>query len=148
MSIIQKQVSKGKYRFIAGEYNLDLAYIKPRIIAMGFPGEGFESIIRNPRDIVRDFLNENHFGKYKIYNLSEKLYPASDFNGGEVENFSFPDHHAPSFPQLLEIMNSMHQWYSADETNVVAVHCMAGIGRTGTIICSFFVKGKFLYIFF
>lgn len=37
------------------------------------------------------------------------------------------------------MMKEMHDWLSQDPENVVAVHCLAGHGRTGVIICALFL---------
>ena len=50
--VLRELVSKKKKRFIQDGYNLDLAYIKPNIVAMGFPADGFESLYRNDIDYV------------------------------------------------------------------------------------------------
>lgn len=48
MDYLRAMVSgKSKKRFINSDYNLDLTYVCPRIIAMSFPAEGLESSYRN-----------------------------------------------------------------------------------------------------
>jgi hypothetical protein len=46
-SIIKTLVSKNKRRFLDAEYDLDLFYVTPRIIAMGFPSDSVEGLFRN-----------------------------------------------------------------------------------------------------
>ncbi|KAG0033818.1 hypothetical protein BGZ82_005975 [Podila clonocystis] len=79
MNLLRHAVSKQKRRFIDKEtgMDLDLAYITPNLIAMGYPSKSLESFYRNPMSEV--------------------------------------------------------------EKNVVAIHCKAGKGRTGVMICSFLV---------
>jgi hypothetical protein len=70
-------VSKKKIRYEQDGYNLDLAYINDRIIAMGFPveGSGLESKYRNPMEQVVRFLEEKHKDHYKVYNLVSYPHP-------------------------------------------------------------------------
>ena len=49
----RKAVSQNKVRYQAEGFDLDLAYVTPRIIVHGFPSTGFEHIWRNPRYEVR-----------------------------------------------------------------------------------------------
>ncbi|KAL0676513.1 hypothetical protein Bca4012_004494 [Brassica carinata] len=103
-------------------FDLDLTYITENIIAMGFPAGylanecvlNLNQCYRNQMEEVIDFLETRHKGKYKAYNLcSERLYDVSLFEGKE------------------------------DIENVVAVHCKAGMARTGLMICSLFLYLKF-----
>lgn len=50
MNFLREKVSGKKKRLIKEGFNLDLTYITKRIIAMSFPGEGFEGFYRNPID--------------------------------------------------------------------------------------------------
>ncbi|PRP84045.1 hypothetical protein PROFUN_08507 [Planoprotostelium fungivorum] len=134
-------VSKDKFRFISNGYNLDLTYITERVIAMGYPGDGIHSTYRNSADDVSRFFREFHPGHYKIFNVSEVPYAAgasSKLGGPDVCLFlGWPDHHSPSLRRLLEVVLLMDQWLIEDPSNVAAVHCQAGRGRTGLVIAAY-----------
>jgi len=133
-NMIKSAVSKKKRRFKMGTYDLDLTYITDRIIAMGFPSVGSEAIYRNDiRDVTRFFENR-HPNHYKIYNLcSERLYPKSSFP--RVLHFPFDDHNPPCFQDLIFIVRDLTRWLRAHPENIAGIHCKAGKGRTGLIIC-------------
>ena len=60
MNYLRTIVSGKKRRFVDSKFNLDLSYIVPRIIAMAYPGSGFQSFYRN--DINAVFLtNKSRF---------------------------------------------------------------------------------------
>ena len=40
-------MSGKRKRFQDDNYNLDITYITPRVLAMSFPAQGFESLYRN-----------------------------------------------------------------------------------------------------
>jgi hypothetical protein len=134
----RRMVSGHNRRFKNDGVDLDLTYITPRWIAMGFPSQGFQANYRNPATAVAAFLQERHPGHHKIFNLSEESYSPTIFHG-PVFHSPFPDHHAPCFPVLVRIMKEMHDWLAADAENVIAVHCLAGHGRTGVILCALFL---------
>ncbi|KAL0488869.1 phosphatidylinositol-trisphosphate 3-phosphatase [Acrasis kona] len=117
---IKYAVSGTRYRHIEGGYDLDLAYITNRIIAMGFPGDGIEGMYRNNGAEVARFLKEKHDGHYMIWNLSEKHYSHEKFDN-QVLEFGFPDHHNPPLDLLFQICKSMDSWLKADQQNVAIV---------------------------
>ncbi len=91
-AVVRSLVSKKKIRYTKDGYDLDLTYITPRIIAMGFPSTGREASYRNPMPEVQRFFAEKHAGHFKIYNLcSERRYEESCFNGS-CGYFPFDDH--------------------------------------------------------
>jgi protein-tyrosine phosphatase len=114
--------------------DLDLAYITDRIIAMGYPSTGIESMYRNRADQVSIVLEQHHAGHFKVYNLAEKGYADTTF-AAPIAHFPFPDHHPPALSLLLNVLQSMHVWLAQDPLNVVACHCLAGHGRTGVVVC-------------
>ncbi|KAI7756502.1 hypothetical protein M8C21_014491 [Ambrosia artemisiifolia] len=136
---IRRLVSKKRRRLLVGGYDLDMSYITPRILAMSFPAERVKAIYRNPMWQVKNVLEMKHHGHYKVYNLCiEEDYDPSHFDG-RVERFPFDDNHVPPLPLVKELCESVHSWLSSDPKNIVAIHCMAGKGRTGLMVCSYLV---------
>ena len=134
-TLIKSRVSKKKRRYVYDGYDLDLVYITDRIIAMGFPATGIESIYRNNINDVKRLLYTKHNNHCRIYNLcSERSYNPGEFNHNVVE-FPFDDHNCPQFVDLIYFCHDMNTWLQADLNNIVAIHCKAGKGRTGLMIC-------------
>jgi len=107
---------------------------------MGYPGSHLEKTWRNPKEDVAAFLQTYHNEHYLIINVSERPYTGEIFQ--RVEFLGWPDHHPPSLLLLLKCVQTIDAWLNADPSNVVAIHCMAGRGRTGTVIASYLLYIK------
>ncbi len=137
---LKEIVSEGRIRMHKRNFDLDLVYITKRIIAMGYPATGCESFYRNSFKDVKQFLNEEHGTKFKVYNLcmeKNRIYKKSAFGGPGVSLFPFQDHQSCPVKLMLEFCIDVCLFLLKDEENVVAIHCKAGKGRTGTMICAY-----------
>jgi hypothetical protein len=86
-------VSQDKTRFCYDGFDLDLTYITPRIIAMGYPSKSIEGIYRNNMEDVKIFFQARHPNHHKVYNLcEERKYKDCFYKQGY---FPFKDHEAP-----------------------------------------------------
>ena len=131
---LKSLVSKAKTRFCYDGFDLDLTYITKRIIAMGLPSTSIEGIYRNNMEDVKRFFNTRHTNHYKVYNLcEEKTYPKDSFYLQGY--YPFVDHEAPPLTLLIPFCEDAKKFLDEDEKNIVAIHCKAGKGRTGTFVC-------------
>eukprot|EP01094_Clydonella_sp_ATCC50884_P025771 TRINITY_DN68_c0_g1_i2.p1 TRINITY_DN68_c0_g1~~TRINITY_DN68_c0_g1_i2.p1 ORF type:complete len:269 (+),score=23.18 TRINITY_DN68_c0_g1_i2:176-982(+) len=103
---------------------------------MGLPSTGVESLYRNRAEEVAQLLASRHGQHVMVYNLSGRSYDYSLFSH-QVLEFPFPDHHNPPLHLVLKAVHSISGWLSADQNHVAAVHCLAGKGRTGTVIACY-----------
>ena len=133
-NIVKSLVSQDKTRFCYDGFDLDLTYITTNIIAMGFPSSAIEGIYRNSMGEVKAFFGKRHPNHYKVYNLcDDKTYAKDCFY--RQGYFPFKDHEAPPLNLIRPFCEDAKQFLDEDPQNVIAVHCKAGKGRTGTFIC-------------
>ena len=143
---MRRAVSLKKKRLQEDGFDLDLAYITDQIIAFGFPAEGREALFRNPMEQCQKFFNTKHPDSYWVYNLcieKDRQYPASKFHD-RVSKFQWADHNAPKMEMIPLFCEEAAAWLRKSDKNVIAVHCKAGKGRTGVLICCLMLHmGKF-----
>ena len=139
---IRHLVSKKKRRFVKDGFDLDLSYVTPTLIAMGYPSTGAETVYRNPAPQVKAFLAKYHPHVCKVYNLCiERTYPASQIGlaDAHLENHGTHDHNAMPLFCLVPFLRSAALWLDHSPEHCIAVHCKAGKGRTGMLICAYLV---------
>ena len=75
---------------------------------------------------------------YLVINVSGKDYDRSFFDEQVITgSVKWEDHHSPTFLLLVELCRMMFQFMQENTNNVCFVHCNAGKGRTGTLICCY-----------
>jgi len=115
-------------RYVSSVFNLDLSFITPRIIAMGYPTD-----YTNPIADYCMFFNKKFKHRYCIYNLSGKRYRDTKFHGS-VCNHPIKEKDVCPFRRIKPLCDSMVSWLDKDEKNVLAIHGKNGRGRTGMIV--------------
>ena len=116
-------LEKTRYHDADAGFDLDLTYVTPRVLALGFPAEGKEGLYRNPMTEVQRFLEARHAGRYRVYNLCcERAYAASSF-ADRVGRYPFQDHSPPPLHMLPLLCADMAAWLDLHVDNVVAIHC-------------------------
>ncbi len=68
------------------------------------------------------------FSEFENNNIRVHHYPIADFGVPEETNYIF------------DIVRQMHQY--VEQRNSVIVHCQAGVGRTGLILCCYLLFAK------
>ncbi|RLN64510.1 hypothetical protein BBJ29_001099 [Phytophthora kernoviae] len=145
LAVPRTLVSQNKRRYQQDGFDLDLGYVHPRIIVMGYPAVGVEFLFRNPRSEVQEFLDERHADNYFVFNFCDEPkrgYPPSVFEG-QVKRFPIEDHNVPSLQMMMTFCEKAAAWLNADEKHVVALHCKAGKGRAGMMACMLLLRMGF-----
>ena len=74
------------------------------------------------------------------YSCSEKKYKHDCFY--KVKEFPFDDHNAPPFRMMYDFCVAVEDWLAGDLSRIAVVHCKAGKGRTGLMVCCYLLFSK------
>lgn len=113
--------------------NGDWNWIVPnKLIAFSSPVDGVAG--RSAKAVIGPFRER---GVQLIVRLNEKLYDRRQFTevGMRHEDLIFPDGSTPSDTIVRQFLSMTER-----QAGVIAVHCKAGLGRTGTMLGIFMMK--------
>ena len=51
-------------------------------------------------------------------------------------SFPFDDHGVPPLRMVDALAHSVKEWVGASPDHIVCIHCLAGKGRTGLMVCA------------
>ncbi|XP_018903957.1 dual specificity protein phosphatase CDC14C isoform X2 [Bemisia tabaci] len=128
-----------EYEFLERVENGDLNWIVPQKF-IAFCGPHARSKIENGYHL---HCPESYFSYFRknnvttVVRLNKKLYDASRFNNGgfDHKDLYFLDGSTPSDGILKQFMN-----IAENAAGAIAVHCKAGLGRTGSLIGCYIMK--------
>ena len=114
----------------ASRQDLDLSYLTPRIIAMGFPSSP-TSKLRSRNDITAvaaHFQAAHGAGNVMVWNLSEETYDYALFDAQvvEVRCFGSP---SPPLGLMAKVCQGVETWLAADPAHVAAIRAFAPRAR-------------------
>uniref|UniRef100_A0A452TYF1 Tensin 2 n=1 Tax=Ursus maritimus TaxID=29073 RepID=A0A452TYF1_URSMA len=95
---------------------------------------------KNLRELAH-VLQSKHRDKYLLFNLSEKRHDLSRLNP-KVQDFGWPELHAPPLDKLCSICKAMETWLSADPQHVVVLYCKGSKGKLGVIVSAYMHYSK------
>jgi atypical dual specificity phosphatase len=90
-------------------------------------------------DVAHDLRALQNVGVTRLVNLTHEAFDAAlaASHGIQVAQWPIADGHAPSATQAALLCTQLEQWIGAGE--VIALHCRAGLGRTGTLLAAFWL---------
>ena len=100
----------------------DVHYVTPRLLLMPFPSPDLLPTLSL-------FLNTRFGKQYMIWNLSERTYDNSQFEG-QVIDYVFVGYPNPPLDMLFSTCTSIQAWLHTDPGNVAVIHCQATRSRS------------------
>uniref|UniRef100_A0A671RZ38 Tensin 3, tandem duplicate 1 n=1 Tax=Sinocyclocheilus anshuiensis TaxID=1608454 RepID=A0A671RZ38_9TELE len=128
-------------KLMGSHYDFDLTYITERIISVLYLSDLDEQrYSANLKEVVA-MLKSKHQDKFLLINLSEKRHDICKLNP-KVEEFGWPDLHAPSLDKICAVCKTIENWLNSDPQNVVVLHCKGNKGKTGVTVAAYMHYSK------
>ncbi|XP_067316086.1 tensin-2 isoform X4 [Pseudorasbora parva] len=128
-------------KLMGSNYDFDLTYITERIISVLYLSDLEEQHYSANLKEVAAMLKSKHQDKFLLINLSEKRNDICRLNP-KVEEFGWPDLHAPPLDKICAVCKTMENWLNSDPQNVVVLHCKGNKGKTGVIVAAYMHYSK------
>ncbi|KAA0713020.1 Tensin-2 [Triplophysa tibetana] len=128
-------------RVMDSQYDFDLTYITERIISVLYLPDLEEPRYRANLKEVAAMLKSKHQDKFLLINLSEKRHDICRLNP-KVEEFAWPDLHAPPLDKICAMCKTMESWLNSDPKNVVVLHSKGNKGKAGVIVAAYMHYSK------
>lgn len=117
---------------------IDICYITPRLAVCSGPLAHLPSrLYRTPVSALVRWLDAQHGAAcWQVFNLrAEPLHYSPSDMDGRVVYFPFADHTPPPFRLLRQVVAAITDYITNHPRGVAVVHCKAGKGRLGVVMC-------------